>query len=186
MRRIHPLLFVLLCSGCAGAYEIKCGHVYAILKQHVRSSHAWPDLQGADACMSDAFVRKSLMYVNSTTLQTANGAFHLSNDSLALAELLTFSLIGRHVVHQEPKQVFFFSWNRYDGTLSLELLACEFSRPLYNFVLLFTLLTILSVVVLQDTVKVKSDPCQPPPDETHEATGAVAFRTAATGGRHEK
>ena len=182
MRRIYPLLFVLLCSGYAGAYEIKCGHVYAILKQHVRSSHAWPDLQDADACMSDAFMRKSLMYMNSTTLQKADGAFYLSNDSLALSELLAFSLIGRHVVHQDPKQVFFFSWNRYDSTLSLELMACEFSRPLYNFVLLFTLLTILSIVVLQDTVKAKSEPC-PPPSETHEATGAVAFRTPAT--RHE-
>ena len=138
--------------------------------------------------MSDAFVRKSLMYMNSTTLQKVNGAFYLRNDSLALAELLTFSLIGRHVVHQGAKSASFFSWNRYDSTLSLETLACEFSRPLYNFVLLFTLLTILCIVVLQDNVKLKSDPCQPPPETAcaHEAhAGAVGFRTAATGGRRE-
>lgn len=184
MRCIHALSFVLLCS-CAGAYEIKCGHVYDSLQQHVRSSHAWPDLEGADACMSDAFIQKSLMYVNSTTLQKANGAFYLGNDSLALAELLAFSLIGRHVVYQEAKQVFFFRWNRYDGTLSLETLACEFSRPLYNFVLLFTLLTILSIVVLHDNVKLKCEPCQVPPGETHDTTGgAVGFRTAATGVPH--
>ena len=186
MRHILALLLVLLCGGCGGAHEIKCGDVYDILKRHVRSTHAWPDLQDADACMSDAFMQKSLMYLNSITLQNATGVFYLKNDSLALAELLTFSLIGRHVVYQGTKQDVFFSWNRYDNTLSLELLACEFSRPLYNFVLLFTLLTILSIVVLQDNVKLKSEPCQPPPDETHEATGAVAFRTAATGGRHEK
>ena len=184
MRCIHALSFVLLCSG-AGAYEIKCGHVYDSLKQHVRSSHEWPDLEGADACMSDAFMQKSLMYMNSTTLQKANGAFYLGNDSLALAELLAFSLIGRHVVHQGAEQVFFFSWNRYDGTLALETLACEFSRPLYNFVLLFTLLTILSIVVLQDNVKLKCEPCQVPSSETHDATaGDVGFRTAATGVPH--
>jgi len=157
---------VLLCSlGCfaytqSSAYEIKCTHVYANLKMYVRSSDGWPELEGSDACMSDSFVRKSLMHMNATTLQKTTNAFHLTNDSFSLAELLTFSLIGRHFIAQETKQVFLFNWNRVHNTLSLEELPCEFSRPLYTFVLLCTLLTVLCIVVLQEQVK-KNDPSQP-------------------------
>jgi hypothetical protein len=92
--------------------------------------------------------------MNTSTLQESNGVYLLTNDSLALAELLTFSIIGRHFVQQEGKQRFVFTWNHYHGTLTLELLPCEFSRPLYDFVLLCALLTILCVVVLQEQVKV--------------------------------
>ena len=145
------LIFTVL--HCASALEIKCVDVYDSLKRHVRNSHVWPVLQDVDACMSDAFIRKSLMYTNTSTLQISDGVFILTNDSLALAELLTFSLMGRHFDYQGGGKGFFFSWNRYYETLSLELLPCEFSRPLYNFVLLFALLTILCILVLQLNAK---------------------------------
>lgn len=158
MHGIHDMLYVLLCVlvvivHSAGAVEIKCSDVYDSLKMHVRSSHAWPILQDVNACMSDALIRKSLMYTNTSTLQISDGVFILTNDSLALAELLTFSLMGRHFDYQGGGKGFFFSWNRYYETLSLELLPCEFSRPLYNFVLLFALLTILCILVLQLNAK---------------------------------
>ena len=40
-----------------------------------------------------------------------------------------------------------------ESLLRDELLPCEFSRPLYDFVLLCALLTILCMVVLQEQVK---------------------------------
>jgi len=146
----HLLLLVLLCVP-GQALQIECQDVYASLQQHVRSSQAWPALENEQTCMSDAFMLKSLMYTN-TNIST--GVVSLADDSRALAELLTFSIIGRHFVQQEVKQSFAFSWNRYHETLTLELLPCEFSRPLYDFVLLCALLTILCVVVLQEQVKV--------------------------------
>jgi hypothetical protein len=90
--------------------------------------------------MADAFVIKSLMHMNTSILTESNGVFLLTPDSRALAELVTFSIIGRHFIQQEGKQSFAFAWNRYHGTLTLELLPCEFSRPLYSFVLLCALL----------------------------------------------
>jgi hypothetical protein len=146
-------LLLLLCVP-GQALQIECGHVYASLQQHVRSSQAWPALENKQACMSDAFIVKSLMHTNTSMLQQSKGVFLLTDDSRALAELLTLSIIGRHFVQQEAKQSFAFTWNRYHGTLTLELLPCEFSRPLYDFVLLCALLTILCVVVLQEQVKV--------------------------------
>ena len=158
MHGVHNMLKVLLCvlvvlAHSVSALEIKCMDVYDSLKKHVRNSHTWPMLQDVDECMSDTLIKKSLMYTNTTTLQISNGVFILTNDSLALAELLTFSLMGRHFDYQGAQKGFFFNWNRYYETLSLELLPCEFSRPLYNFVLLFTLLTILCILVMQMHVK---------------------------------
>ena len=147
----HSLL--LLCVP-GQALQIECGDVYASLQQHVRSSQAWPALENKQACMSDAFIVKSLMHMNTSMLRQSDGVFSLADDSRALAELLAFSIVGRHFIQQEGKQSFAFSWNRYHGTLTLELLPCEFSRPLYDFVLLCALLTILCVVVLQEQVKV--------------------------------
>ena len=146
-------LLLLLCVP-GQAMQIECRDVYASLQQHVRSSQAWPALENEHACMSDAFIVKSLMHMNTSMLQQSKGVFLLTEDSRALAELLTFSMIGRHFVQQEAAQNFAFSWNRYHETLTLELLPCEFSRPLYDFVLLCALLTILCVVVLQEQVKV--------------------------------
>ena len=156
MRRTAVACNVLLLLLCvpAQALQIECGDVYASLQQHVRSSQAWPALDTRQACMSDAFIVKSLMHMNASTLQQSNGVFLLTDDSRALAELVTFAMIGRHFIQQEVKESFAFSWNRYHGTLTLELLPCEFSRPLYDFVLVCALLTILSVVVLQEQVKV--------------------------------
>ncbi len=56
------LVVVLSCclSSPGDAYEISCAHLYDHLKRHVRSSDAWPALQDAGACMSDAFVRRGL------------------------------------------------------------------------------------------------------------------------------
>ena len=173
------VLFVFV--SCTSALEIKCLHVYDSLKQHVRSSHAWPVLEDAHACMSDALVRKSLMYVSSDTLHVENDVFLLTNDSVALAELLTFSLMGRHFDQQASNQGIFFNWNRYYETLSVELLPCEFSRPLYNFVLLFTLLFLLSFVVMQQYAKVKAEPSTAPAVEKETANaGPVAFRSTTT------
>jgi hypothetical protein len=163
MWSIKTLLAVALssCACSAGsAYEISCAHLYEHLKRNVRSSDDWPVLQDADACMSDAFIRKSLMHMNTSVLQASNNAFSLTEDSDALAELLAFSLIGRQFVQQDGGQHFAFSWNRYHRTLSLDLLPCEFSRPLYDFVLLCALLTILCVVVLQEKVKVHAATAQ--------------------------
>ena len=153
------LLLVLACVPGQGL-QIECRDVYASLQQHVRSSQAWPVLENNEACMTDAFIKKSLMHMNASTLQESNGVYSLTHDSRALAELLTFSIIGRHFIQQEAKQSFAFSWNRYHGTLTLELLPCEFSRPLYDFVLLCALLTILCVVVLQEQVKVHAAAAQ--------------------------
>lgn len=186
MWSIKALLAVAL-SSCAcsvgSAYEISCAHLYENLKRNVRSSDAWPALEDADACMSDAFIRKSLMHMNSSTLAQSGDVFYLSNDSFSLAELVAFSLLGRHFVAQETKQAFFFEWNRLHTTLSLELLPCEFSRPLYSFVLLCALLTILCIVVLQEQVK-KTEACQQAEAEhEREGGGAVAFRKTATTAR---
>ena len=173
------MLFVFF--GCASALEIKCLHVYDSLIRHVRSSHDWPVLEDADACMSDALIRKSLMYIDSDTIQVSNDGFTLTNDSFALAELLTFSLMGRHFDQQATNQGTFFNWNRYYETLSVELLPCEFSRPLYNFVLLFTLLALLSFVVMQQYVKAKPEPSIAPAAEKDKgAAPAVAFRSTTT------
>ena len=173
------ILFVLV--WCTDALEIKCVHLYDSLKRHVRSSHGWPALENADACMSDALIRKSLMYINSDTIQASHDAFILTNDSVALAELLTFSLMGRHFDQQATNQGIFFNWNRYHETLSVELLPCEFSRPLYNFVLLFTLLSLLSFVVMQQYVKAKPEPSIAPVAEKEKVnTPAVAFRSTTT------
>lgn len=173
------MLFVFV--GCASALEIKCLHVYDSLKLHVRSSHAWPVLEDAAACMSDALIKKSLMYIESDTIQVSNDGFTLTNDSFALAELLTFSLMGRHFDQQSTNQGTFFYWNRYYETLSVELLPCEFSRPLYNFVLLFTLLALLSFVVMQQYVKAKPEPSIAPAAEKDKTNApAVAFRSTPT------
>ena len=172
----HSLLLLLLCV-CGQAVQIECGDVYASLQQHVRSSQAWPALESNQACMSDAFIMKSLMHMNTSMLQESNGVFSLTHDSRALAELLTFSVIGRHFVQQEAKQAFAFRWNRYHGTLTLELLPCEFSRPLYDFVLLCALLTILCVVVLQEQVKVHTATAQTG-GEKQKGIGIVGFTSA--------
>lgn len=172
------ILFVIV--DYTSALEIKCLHVYDSLKQHVRNSHAWPVLEDADACMSDALVRKSLMFISSDTLHIENDAFQLTNDSLALAELLTFSLMGRHFDQQATNQGTFFKWNRYYETLSVELMPCEFSRPLYNFVLLFTLLSLLSFVVMQQYVKVKPEPIAATLEKEKVNAVPVAFRSSTT------
>lgn len=179
MQKVVYVLFVLI-EVCTAAFEIQCLHMYDSLKQHVRSSHTWPVLADADACMSDAFIKKSLMYMNSSTLDRGDGVFVLTNDSLALAELLTFSLMGRHFDNAGTKDGFFFSWNRYYETLSVELAPCEFSRPLYNFVLLFTLLTLLSIVVMQQQVKMKAEQDEPAQPENDKVSGPLAFRNSAT------
>lgn len=179
MQMSNTLLLLLLCScECvrSSAYEIRCSHLYDNLKMYVRSSDGWPVLADLDACMSDSFIRKSLMHMNTTTLQKSGNGFHLTNDSFSLAELVTFSLIGRHFIAQETNQVFFFNWNRLHQSLSLEQLPCEFSRPLYTFVLLCTLLTVLCIVVLQEQVK-KNDPSHALDDgREKETAGVVSFR----------
>ena len=114
--------------------------------------------------------------MNTSVLQASNNAFSLTDDSDALAELLAFSLIGRHFVQQEGGQHFAFSWNRYHRTLSLDLLPCEFSRPLYDFVLLCALLTILCVVVLQEQVKVHAAAALTGSEKQKE--GVINFRGA--------
>lgn len=170
MQCSKTVLLVLLSSYVcpqSSAYEISCAHVYDNLKRYVRSSDGWPALENLDACMADSFIRKSLMHVNTTTLQKSGNAFQLTNDSFSLAELLAFSLIGRHFIAQETKQVFFFNWNRLHQSLSLEQLPCEFSRPLYTFVLLCTLLTVLCIVVLQEQVR-KKDPPPKPENDAHQ------------------
>jgi hypothetical protein len=116
------------------------------------------------------------MYTNTSTLQISDGVFILTNDSLALAELLTFSLMGRHFDYQGLNKGFFFSWNRYYETLSLELLPCEFSRPLYNFVLLFTLLTILCILVMQMHVKAETSTSNPTSEEKGGSIKPVGFK----------
>ena len=166
-RVVLPLLWGYLCVR-GSAHEISCEHLYDNLKLYVQSSDGCPVLGDLDACMADSFIRKSLMHVNTTTLQKSGNAFRLTNDSFCLAELLTFSLIGRHFVAQQTKQVFFFNWNRFHQSLSLEQLPCEFSRPLYTFVLLCTLLTVLCIVVLQEQVKKKDPPLQPEGDAQQE------------------
>jgi hypothetical protein len=174
------LLFVLVCVP-GQALQIECGDVYASLQQHVRSSQAWPALENNEACMTDAFITKSLMHMNASTLQKSNGVFLVTHDSRALAEILTLSIIGRHFVQQEAKQSFAFRWNRYHETLTLELLPCEFSRPLYDFVLLCALLTILCVVVLQEQVKVHTARSQAGSD-LHKGTAVVGFASAYKAG----
>ena len=171
-----PSFFLLLVLVCVPgqALQIECADVYASLQQHVRSSQAWPALENEQTCMSDAFMLKSLMYTN-TNIST--GVLSLADDSRALAELLTFSIIGRHFVQQEVKQSFAFRWNRYHETLTLELLPCEFSRPLYDFVLLCALLTILCVVVLQEQVKVHAAASQARSD-MHNGNAIVGFASA--------
>lgn len=182
-RCYHLLLLALVCVVCVPgkALQIECGDVYASLQQHVRSSHAWPALENNQACMSDAFVIKSLMHVNTSMLTESNGVFLLTPDSRALAELVTFSIIGRHFIEQEGKQHFAFRWDRYHGTLTLELLPCEFSRPLYDFVLLSALLTILCVVVLQEQVRVHAAASQTG-GEKQKASGIVGFTSAYKAG----
>ena len=181
------VVVVLSCclSSPGGAYEISCAHLYDHLKRHVRSSDAWPALQDADACMSDAFVRKSLMHMNTSTLAKAGDLFILSNDSFSLAELVAFSLLGRHFIAQETNQAFFFEWNRLHRTLSLELLPCEFSRPLYSLVLLCALLTILCIVVLQEQVKKTEASLHVEAEHEvgREGACAVAFRKTAASAR---
>jgi hypothetical protein len=170
----HSLL--LLCVP-GQALQIECGDVYASLQQHVRSSQAWPALENKQACMSDAFIVKSLMHMNTSMLRQSDGVFSLADDSRALAELLAFSIVGRHFIQQEGKQSFAFSWNRYHGTLTLELLPCEFSRPLYDFVLLCALLTILCVVVLQEQVRVHTATSQTGSDR-EKGNAIVGFASA--------
>jgi hypothetical protein len=174
------LLLVLVCVP-GKALQIECGDVYASLQQHVRSSHAWPALENNQACMADAFVIKSLMHMNTSILTESNGVFLLTPDSRALAELVTFSIIGRHFIQQEGKQHFAFRWNRYHGTLTLELLPCEFSRPLYDFVLLCALLTILCVVVLQEQVRVHAATSQAAGDRP-KGSAIVGFTSAYKAG----
>jgi len=159
-KTLYPLLPLVLLCVPGQALQIDCADVYASLQQHVRSSQAWPVHESTEACMADAFIIRSLMHMNTSVLQASNSAFLLTEDSDALAELLAFSLIGRQFVQQDGGQHFAFSWNRYHRTLSLDLLPCEFSRPLYDFVLLCALLTILCVVVLQEQVKVHAATAQ--------------------------
>jgi len=174
------LLLVLLCAS-SQALQIECGDVYASLQRHVRSSQAWPALENKQACLADAFVVKSLMHMNGSVLQESNDALVLTHESRALAELLALSIIGRHFVQQEGKQHFAFRWNRFHGTLTLELLPCEFSRPLYDFVLLCALLTILCVVVLQEQVKVHAAAAQAAGDKPTR-TAIVGFSSAYKAG----
>jgi len=176
----YLLLLVLVCVP-GQALQIECLDVYASLQQHVRSSQTWPALENEQACMSDAFIVKSLLHMNTSMLRQANGVLSLTDDSRALAQLLTFSVIGRHFIQQETKQSFAFSWNRYHGTLTLELLPCEFSRPLYDFVLLCALLTILCVVVLQEQVKVHTATLQAAGDK-EKMNAIVGFVSAYRGG----
>ena len=157
---LYPLMLLVLMCVPGQGLQIDCGDVYASLQRHVRSSQAWPVHESTEACMADAFIIRSLMHMNTSVLQASNSAFSLTEDSDALAELLAFSLIGRQFVQQDGGQHFVFSWNRYHRTLSLDLLPCEFSRPLYDFVLLCALLTILCVVVLQEQVKVHAATAQ--------------------------
>ena len=175
MLHSYLLLLVLACVS-SQALQIECGDVYASLQRHVRSSQAWPVYDSDQACMADAFILKSLMHMNTSVLQESNGAFFLTDDSRALAELLAFSIIGRHFVQEEGRQNFAFTWNRFHGTLTLELLPCEFSRPLYDFVLLCALLTILCVVVLQEQVKVHAATAQP--GGAAEKGNAIGFAVA--------
>jgi hypothetical protein len=163
------------------ALQIECADVYASLQQHVRSSQAWPALDSKQACLSDAFIITSLMHMNTSMLRQTDGVYVLTDDSRALAELLAFSIIGRHFIQEEGKQNFAFSWNRYHGTLTLELLPCEFSRPLYDFVLLCALLTILCVVVLQEQVKVHAAASKAGRD-TQQGNTVVAFASAYKAG----
>jgi hypothetical protein len=153
------LLLLLLGHAClrSSAYEISCSHLYDNLKMYVRSSDGWSLMGDVDTYMSDSFIRKSLMHMNTTTLQKSDNVFHLTNDSFSLAEFVTFSPMDLHFITQETNQVFFFNWNRLHQSLSLEQLPYEFLRPLYTFVLLCTLLTVLCIVVLQEQVK-KNDP----------------------------
>jgi hypothetical protein len=174
------LLLVLLCAS-SQALQIECGDVYASLQRHVRSSQAWPALENKQACLADAFVVKSLMHMNGSVLQESNDALVLTHESRVLAELLALSIIGRHFVQQEGKQHFAFRWNRFHGTLTLELLPCEFSRPLYDFVLLCALLTILCVVVLQEQVKVHAAAAQAAGDKPTR-TAIVGFSSAYKAG----
>jgi hypothetical protein len=173
----YYLLLLVLVWAPGQAAQIECGDVYASLQQHVRSSQAWPALDSNQACMADAFIIKSLMHMNASTLQESNGVLFLTDDSRALAELLAFSIVGRHFVEQEAKQSFAFAWNRYHRTLTLELLPCEFSRPLYDFVLLCALLTILCVVVLQEQVKVHTAAAQTGSDR-QKGNAIVGFASA--------
>ena len=180
MKSVLAVVLSTYACSLSSAYEIRCAHLYDNLKMYVRSSDAWPALEDADACMADAFIRKSLMHMNTTTLAQAGGVFYLTNDSFSLAELLAFSLIGRHFVAQEMDQVFFFDWNRLHATLSLELLPCEFSRPLYTLVLLCTLLSVLCIVVLQEQVK-KTEVCEAlDVEKDKEGAAVVAFRKTAS------
>ena len=172
----QSLLLLLLCVPGL-ALQIECGDVYASLQQHVRSSQAWPALESNQACMSDAFIIKSLMHMNTRMLRQSNGTFLLTDDSRALAEMLALSIIGRHFIQQESKQSFVFSWNRYHRTLTLESLPCEFSRPLYDFVLLCALLTILCVVVLQEQVRVHTAASQAGCDR-QKGSAIVGFTSA--------
>ena len=174
--RSFSLVLVLVCVP-AQAVQIECADVYASLQQHVRSSQAWPALDSKQACLSDAFIIKSLMHMNTSMLRQTDGVYVLTDDSRALAELLAFSVVGRHFIQQEVKQSFAFRWNRYHGTLALELLPCEFSRPLYDFVLLCALLTILCVVVLQEQVKVHAAASQAGGDMSKEYA-IVGFSSA--------
>ena len=179
-KTLYPLLPLVLMCVPGQALQIDCADVYASLQQHVRSSQAWPVHESTEACMADAFIIRSLIHMNTSVLQASNSAFSLTEDSDALAELLAFSLIGRHFVQQDGGQHFAFSWNRYHRTLSLDLLPCEFSRPLYDFVLLCALLTILCVVVLQEQVKVHAATAQPAGDKPR--GGAIGFLGAYGGG----
>jgi hypothetical protein len=176
------LVFVVMALALVEthAYEIECRHLYYHLKRHIRSSHDWPTLDEPGVCMSDAFMRKSMMYTNTSMLQSTGTEFVLSDDSMMLAELVALALIGRHFVQQEAKQVFFFTWNRYQKTLSLDLLACEFSRPLYNFVLLCSLLTIFSIIVLQSQIKAQSKVEEVSDDKDATRAPALCFRNSAT------
>jgi len=119
--------------------------------------------------------------MNTSLLTESKGVFLLTHDSRALAELVTFSIIGRHFIEQEGKQHFAFLWNRYHGTLTLELLPCEFSRPLYDFVLLCALLTILCVVVLQEQLRVHAATSQTA-GERQKGSAVVGFSSAYKAG----
>jgi hypothetical protein len=179
------LVFVVMAMALreTNAYEIECRHLYYHLKRHIRSSHDWPTLDEPDVCMSDAFIRKTMMYTNTSMLQSTDTEFVLSNDSMMLAELVALALIGRHFVQQEAKQVFFFTWNQYHKTLSLDLLPCEFSRPLYNFVLLCSLLTIFGIIVLQGQIKAQSKVADVSAEKDATRAPPLCFRESATTAR---
>lgn len=182
------LIFVVVMTTIVrtNAYEIECGHLYYHLKRHIRNSHDWPTLDEREVCMNDAFIRKTMMYTNTSMLQNTGSVFVLSNNSMMLAELVTLALIGRHFVQQEAKQAFFFNWNRYYESLSLELLPCEFSRPLYNFVLLCSLLTIFSIIVLQTQIKAQSKIAEVVDEKVSAHGPALCFRSSVTAARHVK